>query len=107
MKYLRLIVWTDQKGKEHRFKLIDKVSSKWKDIGFQIDLTTNTLDGIGTQNAHDPTECWTVVMGKWLAGQGAEDYPVTWKGLCDLLKDIEASLYATELMKAISGAGLS
>ena len=102
MKYLRCIVWTEQ-GKIHTFKLMEKVSTKWRDIGYQIDLTKNTIDGYAIKHGNDPERCWDEVMSKWCEdGQGSDEYPVTWDGLYQLLKDVEAAQVAEQLEKAVA-----
>ena len=101
-----MIKWVDANGKQE-FKLGQKISSKWRDIGYQIDMTQNELDGLGKQKGQDSDECWTAVMGKWLQGQGSSDYPVTWEGLYTLLDDIGVSEITAGLKKAVICAKLS
>ena len=45
-------------------------------------------------------------MQSWLDGQGSSSYPVTWKGLCVLLKDVDREKVAQDLEKALQKAGL-
>lgn len=102
MKYLRLIKY----GK-HRFELVKKVSTKWRELGLLVELESNTLDEYWSQSQSSASLCWERVMQVWLDGQGEEDYPVTWEGLCRMLRDIRCPHVADELMEAVDKASLA
>ena len=105
MEQLRYLVhWAENRQKKE-FKLIDRVSVKWKEIGYQIDLTPKELDKIYQESRRSVAECCEVVMGKWLNGQGAQYYPVSWEGMFQLLRDIACFEVAVQLDEAATKAG--
>ena len=105
MKYFHLIKW--KKGvMEKKFKLVSRVSSRWKKIGYCIGLTLNDLENYKRETQSNQADCWDKVMQSWLDGQGSSSYPVTWKGLCMLLKDVDREKVAQDLEKALQKAGL-
>ena len=76
---------------------------KWRDIGYQIDLTKSTINSFATKHENDPERCWEEVMSAWCEEeQGADEYPVTWNGLYQLLKDVEAPEVAEQLKEAVT-----
>ena len=107
MKYLKLIRWTDKKGREQTFSLMDKISWKWQDLGIMIGLESTQLDVYDFENQGNPTECCERVLTEWLYGQDGTrgDYPVTWNGLRELLQDVEISEVAERFMEALQKSG--
>ena len=102
-KNLSLIEWTDEGGNLCKFKLIDKISSKWSDAGTLLGLGDNELQNIGeerTKNKHRFEE-----VHKHWEDNGSSDYPFTWEGLFKLLQDIEKSRAARELREFLEEIG--
>ena len=100
---LHLLKWVDEKGHAKSYRLVDKVSSKWRNIGSVCGLSPNQLDAWEHQYRGNTRKCWTRVMEHWLKGE-SEDYPATWEGLYDLLRDIEFSTVSLELDEAVIAA---
>lgn len=99
---LRCLIWKDEEGCEQKFHLRNEVSMKWKDIGFQLHLTNNQLEVWFGKYNRDADECWIRVMDHWLTGEGPSNYPVTWDGLYNLLKDVNLSQIAKDLKDAVN-----
>ena len=99
-KTLHLIKYKDS-GREHKFRLVDRVSAGWRMFGILTCITDNILDEWELRFMRDPVRCWEKVMSKWLDDGESEDYPVTWQGLYNLLKDAEYGEVEMELSKAV------
>ena len=99
MVTLTLLKWQED-GHTKRFRLIDKVQSKWRDFG--------TLLGLAGQLTSWESEyrirCLTKVMTRWLDGGGGGDYPPTWEGLYTLLEDVECVQVTKELKEAVAAS---
>ncbi len=102
LKTLALIKWRDREGCEQTFRLVDKVSSKWRDLGKRLSIEPNILDGWEKEHQKDANSCWDKVMGDLIASGGTEEYPSTWEGVYQLLKDIKRGGIARDLKKAVT-----
>ena len=105
MKYLKLIKWRSPAGVLREYRLVEHVSTKWRQFGTQITLTQNTMDG-WFSDTHDTESCWERVMQAWLQGRGKEEYPPTWEGLFKLLQDIRKEAVVPVLREAVDRAVL-
>ena len=79
------------------FNLKSKISSGWKTIGSMLKIEQSILHGWATKYHHDQEECLDEVLNEWLIN--ADDngsYPLTWKGLYDLLIDSGKRVVARE-----------
>ena len=86
------------------FRLGDRVSGKWREMGLALGIELNTLDIIQEDQVR-VTKCWQEVMRRWMKGEGADEgYPATWEGLYKLLYDVGMSMVAKELKKAVANA---
>lgn len=47
------------------------------------------IEIIHKDNSNDCVQCCHEVIAKWIARNGHVKYPVAWKGICDLLNDLE------------------
>lgn len=103
--HLKLIKWTEG-GETKRFYLMDKIETKWRDIGHLAGLLLTQLDSIATEHRDKPTECCRAVLGKWMENPPS-DYPTTWDGLIELLDDCKLTSAVKELKTVLSKANLS
>lgn len=99
---LELIKWQDPHGHEQTFRLVDKVSSKWRIFGFRVSLEPDQLRAWEMQFQLDAARCWCEVMRHWLKKGGTRDYPKTWDGLYKMLSDVQYSEVAKELKEAVT-----
>ena len=106
LTHLKLIKWEDKQGQKQKFYLMDKIESKWRDIGQLLGLSISQLDDLSTKYQDKPTECCRAVLGWWL-DKPPPDYPATWNGLIELLEDCQLSHVVTELKTVLSKASLS
>ena len=103
IQQLALIRWKDDHGRTQRFFLKDMISHKWRDIGELTGLSFPELDNLYEKYCGDPKECCRAVLGQWL-NNPPPDYPTTWQGLIELLKDSQLGQAATELKNILDKA---
>lgn len=86
---LTLLKWDSSSGCQHRFRLVNKVSSKWRRFGYRFGREENEIEALEDQCRGKASQCWCKVMGQWLEDGGTDDYPATWRGVVTLLEDVE------------------
>jgi hypothetical protein len=91
-----------EQGCVKKFKLIAKVSSKWRNFGHLLNQELDQLEAWADECRGINSRCWCKVMEFWIAEGDVEEYPVNWEGLIILLEDVEFSEVATDLKKALS-----
>ena len=94
-----LIKWHEE-GRQCEFRLVDRVSAKWRNFGLLLDLKPNVLDGWNKQFLADSGDCWVRVMQHWMDG-GSKVYPATWQGLYGLVEDVGYPAVAKELKEVV------
>ena len=106
MKYLKLIKWQSLGGALQKYRLVERVSSKWRQFGLRISLTQDRMDSWFTES-RDAERCWEKVMQTWLDGRGQREYPPTWEGLYGLLRDVQKEgVVLDQLKEAVDRAVL-
>ena len=91
----------DKRGETQKFYLMERISSKWRDIGELIGLSFERLNCLAREHHNIYIDCCRAVLGHWLENPPAE-YPITWRGLIELLQDSELGQMVTELKNALS-----
>lgn len=86
--------------------IINKVSSKWMDIGLRFGLSMNELDGFRTREMLDNTGCCVRVFDSWINNGGTAAYPVTWRSIYNVLCDIGNRGAANEMKTDLAKAGI-
>ena len=70
----------------------------WKDVARLIGMDTEIIQ---KDNPNDSLKCIEAVMRKWIQdAPNITSYPCTWKGLCELLDDIELGEASKKLREA-------
>ena len=65
------------------------------------------MDAIMKESFMDYEQCCLRVFDHWIISQGElTDYPVTWSGLHELLEDMEYSVLAESMKKALKTVGI-
>jgi hypothetical protein len=80
---------------------MERVSNKWRDIGELIGLSFQQLECMASEHRGKHTDCCRAVLGSWLEAP-PEEYPITWRGLIELLQDSELGQVVSELKNALS-----
>lgn len=96
----------NDKGETQNFKLLELISSKWWDAGIRLKLTIDTLENY-KQKAEDNEQRLEYIFSQWIDSNGCPpEYPLTWKGLIELLCDIDKRSAADELSKVLENRGV-
>ena len=66
-------------------KIAAKIPSKWKDIGLQLGVNQEVLDGIATISLGDLNNCYSNVFTRW-KNQNSQTHRYTWSTLVQALK---------------------
>lgn len=101
-KTLLILKWRDE-GRKKTFRLVDKVSAKWREFATILGISTKNLDAWDEQYSSKANKCWQKVMKYWLKGAGNSgiEYPPTWEGLYTLLEIAECDEIAKQLEQAV------
>ena len=103
--FLELIKWKDEDGVEKKLRIYSEIAHKWRQIASLMGLEPGQISAI-EHDRHETASCVTGVLQRWFeyAGQlpNAKDYPKSWRGLINLLKDAELGEIAKELKKALT-----
>jgi hypothetical protein len=99
---LILLKWSDVEGRVHYFRLIDRVSSKWREFGYLFGQNGNQMDAVEDEYRGKVRQCWCAVMKEWLKKGGTAEYPITWRGLLTVLVDLEYIEEARELQEVLA-----
>ena len=84
---------------------MENISSNWRGIGELIGLSVSALRNIATEYRDKPLECCRAVLGHWLENPPTE-YPITWRGLIELLKDSKLGQVVFELQSVLRETNL-
>ena len=99
--HLSLIKWTDIKGFKGKLRILDKVCSKWRDVGSLLGFKQAEMEEIERNYPRDCKECCRKILASWVEqGRGQDQYPFTWDGIHELLEDLECSSAARRLKEA-------
>lgn len=98
---LTLLKREDNDREEQRLSLSKRVCSKWRNFGRRFKRDEGELDAIEQRCLGIPEECWCRLMNEWLNEGGTNDYPITWKGVIDVLEDVHCYDVARQLEKVL------
>ncbi len=82
----------------------------WYDLGLRLGQPSAELDGykVLTLTESSKYPCCQRVFSRWMENADDEgDYPVTWNGVYQLLRDMERAGLATKLEEALSFRGVT
>ena len=82
-----MISWRNERGEVKKFRLKQSIMHKWRDIGDLV-IPWQQLE-VWTKEK-DAKECCSAVLSYRLE-YPPHNYPATWEGLYELLKDSELS----------------
>ena len=98
-----MIKWRDLSEETQRLHLLDEISYKWREIGEIVGMSHSVLETTMEKKNNDPKECCRAVLSQWLSNP-PPDYPATWQGLIELLKDSQLCKVASDLNELVKKA---
>ena len=84
-----------------RLYLMEKICPKWRDMGTLLGV--EHLDTIDTEKRGNHKDCCYSVIEKWF-DKGSQRYSVNWKGMLELLDDLQMSRTVEELKEMLSNS---
>lgn len=96
-----IVIHWENDGVICHFKLIEKISDKWKTLGTLLGMEEAQLEQFKSITSNDSEECCKKVFSRWLKGEKDTLYPKTWIGVYKLLRAIDCGAIARDLEKAI------
>ncbi len=84
---------------------MEQVSSKWTDIVTRLALD-HKLENYRQKN-NDNEERLKEVFSDWINQGGHPEYPLSWAGVFQLLRDVGMSTPAENMQKALVNKGLT
>ena len=90
---------------KNEFKIYSKIGHKWKEIATRLGLELGQISAI-EHDRREMASCITGVLQRWFehAGQlpNAKDYPKSWRGLINLLDDVQLGEVTKDLKRALT-----
>ena len=106
ISHLQLITYGHHSSNKQALRLLQRLAPQWRNIGEILGLHGAVIETIENPGSGThPEDCMRKVFTKWLENAPQlprySHYPLTWRGLHNLLLDSEHSVAATELMEAL------
>ena len=94
-----------ENGTKKEVRIYDESAHMWPQIGENLGIEGGVLTSI-KRDGHDNRERVVKVLGKWYENANglphADEYPMTWKGLINLLKNSDLNRLAEKVRKALT-----
>ena len=81
-------------------KVIEGAASRWKQLGYELDFSEAAIENIECNGTTVEDKCM-ILFERWL-GTPDPQKVITWESLCRALENIELSVLAADLRKALS-----
>ena len=96
-------------NKKKELRILDDLSADWEFIGEILDFRPPEIDAIRHPGAgKTPIHCLQGVISKWLQNAdsipSSKQYPCSWNGLYNMLKDSKHGATANDLKAAITAS---
>ena len=102
--HVDLIKWKDDNGAIRKLKCYSEVAHKWDQIATRLGFELGEIESIRKNNSFNDRV--TVTFRRWFEDAinlpNAMNYPKSWVGLIELLKDAELGEVAQELLTTLS-----
>ena len=71
---LSIIKWRDENGVDHKLRLLEEMSVKWKEWGETVGISAAKLDGFERQYHFSNKDCMSAAVREWLQMDSREVY---------------------------------
>ena len=101
---LHCFKYTDTRGDTQRIRIIDKIATRWRQLGACLEISTDSLDIIEVNNNRQVDTCTEKMLILWLKCQVQEDSqaPITWRTFLEALRDANLVQLADNLTHLLS-----
>jgi hypothetical protein len=100
-KELEFFKYRDSNGDVKKFRPLQLIQQKCREIGTQLGINKATLSGYERRHSGEPIDLCLEVFNYWSAS-GSDDYPYTWGSIVEMLEDVQLKGIATKLENALS-----
>ena len=66
LQRLNIIKWRDENGADHKLRLLEEMSVKWKEWGETVGISAAKLDGFERQHHFSNKNCMSAAVREWL-----------------------------------------
>ena len=73
---LSIIKWRDENGADHKLRLLQEMSVKWKEWGETVGISAAKLDGFERQYHFSNKDCMGAAAREWLQIDSREVYVI-------------------------------
>ena len=96
--------YTDTRGGTQRIRVIEKIATRWRQLGACLKFSTDSLDIINADNRGRVEACTERMLSLWLEGHVQEDSraPITWRTFLEALRDTNLVQLADNLTHLLS-----
>ena len=95
-----ILKYTD-KGEKKRIRIVNEAAHKWRDIAVLVSGETNVTCVLEQQYRGDVSECLKQTFIKYFINKKPHKYTQDWKGLIELLVDVDLKTLAEEVEHAL------
>ena len=88
-------------GIEKKVQIIKEASHKWKDIVCQISDDPNRITALERKERGEPEDCLRQALIDDFINQEPEEYSHNWRGLIELLEDVDLTALAEKVKHAL------
>ena len=82
--------------------IINRVYAKWRQLGVRLGQSMGDLDNYERKEMFDKIKCCMRVFDSWINSGGTSVYPLSWKGVYDVLCDIDDQGTAEDMKSAVA-----
>ena len=93
------------KGEMKKLQIIRSACYRWKDIASLICDEENFISVLDRKYRGDPEECLREVFIQYFINRKPRGYPQDWKGLIELLDDVDLERLAKDVEHALKSGG--
>ena len=89
-----------------QFRIVEKVGSQSQMLGLHVGLSMAQLANFRSKPCSDNFSVCNCIFDHWINTNGHTNYPLSWKGLYDLLVDIGHSTAAEDMKETLATWGV-
>ena len=94
-----------EKGEMKKLQIVRSACHRWKDIASLVCDKENFISMLDKKYRGDPEECLREVFIQYFIDRKPRRYPQDWKGLIELLDDVDLERLAKDVEHALKSGG--
>ena len=101
LKELVILKYTENGKEKKQVHIIKEASNKWRDIAMVLSDDPNRIGVLEQQYQGRPEDCLRQLLIDEFINQKPEDYSQDWRGLIELLEDVDLKALAERVKHAL------